>query len=68
MEECKMKIDYLANHQDLIPTVAQWYFDIWGKISKNSSLERTETKLRERLNTRISNIRYTRYNISTEFN
>jgi N-acetylglutamate synthase-like GNAT family acetyltransferase len=45
-----MKIDYLANHQSLIPTVAQWYFDTWSRFSENPSIERTETKLRERLN------------------
>jgi GNAT superfamily N-acetyltransferase len=46
-----MKIDYLANHQHLIPTVAQWYFDTWGKYTENPSLETTKTRLAERLNT-----------------
>jgi GNAT superfamily N-acetyltransferase len=45
-----MKIDYLANHQDLIPTVAQWYLDTWKKFSENPSLETTKTRLANRLN------------------
>ncbi|GHU20033.1 hypothetical protein FACS189472_10680 [Alphaproteobacteria bacterium] len=46
-----MKIDYLANHQDLIPIVAQWYFDAWRKYTKDPSItERIQTKLLSRLN------------------
>jgi GNAT superfamily N-acetyltransferase len=46
-----MKIDYLANYQHLIPTVAQWYLDAWRKFSENLSTEHTKLKLAERLNT-----------------
>jgi hypothetical protein len=47
----KMKIDYLANHQYLIPTIAQWYFEAWGKFSENPSVEHTKLRLAERFNT-----------------
>jgi hypothetical protein len=46
-----MKIDCLANHQDLIPTVAQWYFEAWRRFSENLSTEHTKLRLAERLNT-----------------
>ncbi|GHT94348.1 N-acetyltransferase [Alphaproteobacteria bacterium] len=45
-------IDYLANHQDLIPIVARWYFDAWRKYTEDPSIiERIQTKLLGRLNT-----------------
>jgi GNAT superfamily N-acetyltransferase len=46
-----MKIDYLANHQYLIPIVAQWYFEAWRRFSENLSIEHTKLKLAWRLNT-----------------
>ncbi|GHT96596.1 hypothetical protein FACS1894122_15020 [Alphaproteobacteria bacterium] len=39
-----------ANHQDLIPIVAQWYFDAWRKYTKDPSIERIQIKLLGRLN------------------
>ncbi|MDR0631786.1 MAG: GNAT family N-acetyltransferase [Holosporaceae bacterium] len=45
-----MRIDYLANHVDLIPTVAQWYFEAWRRFSKNLSIEDTKLRLASRLN------------------
>jgi predicted N-acetyltransferase YhbS len=47
----EMKIDYLANHQHLIPIIARWYLDAWGKFSENSSIESAEARLTSRLNT-----------------
>jgi hypothetical protein len=46
-----MKLDCLAHHQHLIPTVAQWYFDVWRKYSENSSIESAKARLADRLNT-----------------
>ncbi|MDR2682052.1 MAG: GNAT family N-acetyltransferase [Holosporaceae bacterium] len=46
-----MKIDYLANHQHLIPVIARWYFDTWGKFSENPSIENVKIRLANRLNT-----------------
>jgi GNAT superfamily N-acetyltransferase len=46
----KMKIDYLVRHQHLIQTVAQWYFDVWGKYSENTSIESAKARLADRLN------------------
>jgi GNAT superfamily N-acetyltransferase len=48
-----MKINYLANHQHLIPTVAQWYFDAWSRFSENPSLllEQIDVKFQKRQNT-----------------
>jgi hypothetical protein len=47
----KMKIDCLANHQHLIPIVAQWYFEAWRKFSENLSIEHTKLRLAKWLNT-----------------
>jgi N-acetylglutamate synthase-like GNAT family acetyltransferase len=46
-----MKIDCLLNHQDLIPKVAQWYFEAWRRFSENLSIEYTKLRLAKRLNT-----------------
>jgi predicted N-acetyltransferase YhbS len=46
-----MKIDYLAHHLDSIPTVAQWYFEVWRRFSENLLIEHTKLRLAERLNT-----------------
>jgi predicted N-acetyltransferase YhbS len=62
-----MKIDYLANHQYLIPTVAQWYFDTWSRFSESPSLEQTiKITLQERLNTDKLNICFLCFSIDNE--
>ena len=45
----RLKIEPLADHKDLIQTVAQWYLLAFG--AQRSSLEKCENKLRTRLNT-----------------
>jgi len=44
-----LQVDLLALHQDLIPTVAQWYLSAFG--SNETTLEKCENALRNRLNT-----------------
>ena len=34
-----MVIDYLANHQEAIPTLAEWYYEEWRSFSSARSLE-----------------------------
>ena len=43
----KMKIDYLENHADLIPTIAEWIFQEWGHLVPNGSAARAEASLRK---------------------
>ena len=33
-----MKIKFLKNNQTSIPTIAQWYFDEWGYLKKDSTV------------------------------
>lgn len=45
-----MRIDYLANHPNLISTVAAWYVKMWGKFCENPSIEHAKTRLLNHLN------------------
>ena len=40
-----MQIDYLADHPDVIPTVARWLHDQWSHLSREASVERREARL-----------------------
>ncbi|MBD2261040.1 GNAT family N-acetyltransferase [Pseudanabaena sp. FACHB-2040] len=40
---------FLADRQDAIPTVAQWYYEEWGKVPGNS-VEKTIKRIRGKLN------------------
>ncbi len=33
-----MKIDFLCNYPQFIPVIAQWYFDEWGYLKKDSTV------------------------------
>ena len=33
-----MQIDYLANHSELIPTIAQWQHEEWGKFRPDKTI------------------------------
>jgi hypothetical protein len=38
----EMRIDYLANHPNLISTVAAWYVKMWGKFRDNPSIRQSK--------------------------
>ena len=46
----QMQIDYLADHPDVIPTLARWLHDQWGHLSPGASVERGEASLRANCN------------------
>lgn len=45
-----MKLEYLADHPELLPTVAQWYFEEWGYLSEGKTLEQDIQRLQIYLN------------------
>ncbi len=45
-----MKLEYLADYQELLPTVAQWYFEEWGYLSEEKKLEQDIQRLQIYLN------------------
>lgn len=45
-----MEFVLLADRQDTIPTIAEWYFKEWGYLRDISSVEKTETLLQDYLN------------------
>lgn len=49
MMKSELQIDSLVRHQNLIPTVAQWYLSAFGR--NETTLEKCENALRNRLNT-----------------
>jgi GNAT superfamily N-acetyltransferase len=40
-----MQIDYLANHQHFIPTLARWTYEEWGHLRPGDSIERRIQRL-----------------------
>lgn len=44
-----MKFDFLADHEEALPTIARWYFDQWGYLSAEATLESTIEKLEDYL-------------------
>lgn len=45
-----LRIDYLADHPRLIPTVASWLYDQWGYLYPGASVEDSEARLRPSYN------------------
>lgn len=45
-----MEFVYLADHPEVIPVVAKWYFDQWGDQHNVNSLEKSEEMLLDYLN------------------
>ncbi len=45
-----VRIDYLANHPALVPTLANWTYAEWGQYDPTNSLEATKARLTQRLN------------------
>ena len=46
-----MELKYLADKKEVIPLLAQWYFDEWGYIEKGNTLNKVTEKLYDYLNT-----------------
>lgn len=45
-----MKIEFLADHPHLIPTLASWFYEEWGRGAAQSTIEKIEAGLKNRLN------------------
>ena len=45
-----MKIEYLADNKNLLPTIAKWYFEEWGYLNKEKTLESEIKNLQAYLN------------------
>jgi GNAT superfamily N-acetyltransferase len=45
-----MQIEFIADHVDAIPIVAQWDFDEWGYLDANSTLEKAFTTISKMVN------------------
>jgi GNAT superfamily N-acetyltransferase len=41
---------FLCDRQDAIPTVARWYFDEWGDLPGNDSIEHAKEQLQDYMN------------------
>lgn len=41
---------YLADHPELAPLLASWFYEEWGRRDPANSVERVEQRLRERMN------------------
>lgn len=46
-----MELDFLANNKSAVPTIAKWYFEEWGYLMPENSLDEVEQNLRAYLNT-----------------
>ena len=46
----KLHIDYLANHRDCIPTLAQWHLQEWGYLNPGAGLTQHIKKLQRLCN------------------
>ena len=40
-----MELEYLADHKEAIPILANWYFNEWGYIEKENTLDKVTEKL-----------------------
>jgi N-acetylglutamate synthase-like GNAT family acetyltransferase len=45
-----IQFSYLIEHPEYVPQLAQWFFDQWGSILKDETLETRITKLKTHLN------------------
>jgi predicted N-acetyltransferase YhbS len=46
----EIEIKYLADHPDLVPILARWFYEEWGSHSPSSTMEDMEARLRTRMN------------------
>ncbi len=51
MHSMDLAIDYLANHPELVPELAAWFYDEWGRKESDNALETITRRLQRRLNT-----------------
>ncbi|WP_009631591.1 GNAT family N-acetyltransferase [Synechocystis sp. PCC 7509] len=49
MSKDELNFVFLADRQDAISTVAQWYYELWGKVPGNS-VEQTIERIKGKLN------------------
>ncbi|MBW4556080.1 MAG: GNAT family N-acetyltransferase [Trichormus sp. ATA11-4-KO1] len=49
MSKGELTFVFLADRQDAIPTVAQWYYEEWGRVPDNS-VEQTIERIKGKLN------------------
>jgi len=45
-----MKFEYLADNKNLLPTIAKWYFEEWGHMDKENTLDKEMERLQVYLN------------------
>jgi len=45
-----MNFEYLSDRKDAIPTISKWYFNQWGHLADENSVEETSHKLQKYLN------------------
>ncbi len=45
-----IKFVFLADRVDAVPVLARWYYDEWGHLRPDNSLERTRARVRRYLN------------------
>lgn len=48
--QMSIAIDYLANHPQWLPILAEWTYSEWGKFDSENSLETTVKRYEDRLN------------------
>ena len=46
-----MQLDFLANNKHAIPIIAKWYFDEWGYLPEENSVQKVIQNLQSYLNT-----------------
>jgi predicted N-acetyltransferase YhbS len=46
----KIDIKYLADHPEVTPTLAGWFYEEWGNHSLSSTMEAMEERIRRRMN------------------
>lgn len=45
-----MQIEFLADHPDAVQLISKWYFDEWGHVIPNNSLENVVSRVSSMLN------------------
>lgn len=45
-----MRFEYLVDRENLLPTVAEWYFEEWGYLDEGNTLDKDMKKLQVYLN------------------
>jgi len=45
-----LTFDYLANQPALLPELASWFYEEWGRRNPENSIEKVEQRLQERMN------------------